>query len=556
MIVSSPSSFSSSWQSRIRNGESLTSSDKCFNLNLIVGAISEFFENVIGQPLAIFQLPNVSLIAEKSDNCELLRLLQLVICCAVNGENKEKYIQAILIMEREVQQAIMESVQEVMNETAAKGDEISLMSKNDRDDAVARKCHELENKVSHLITEKAATEAELEDALHKIALLEEANVRGGITSPAETAGSVAATLQLQQLQEKLRRAQEELFQADAEAQEAKLRLSESLKSIEDYRKTNEALTREATIAKQTRDELDVAKEELLNAQRQISALETWKKRRADETNALRIRCTKLEEDNAACLQALSELKQENRLNSSLRANAEASRNQSVEATSRVSELELRTLQLEEELKQSRADLQSSLRENQVLLEEMRRLRDRYEKNPLSSDYESGDNLGHFQSSLNLSPKPVESNDSAKETSNEAVYEVEQRYRGYLAKALEVIRQLDRSTIAAETAVANQNGGTNPANESEIARLQTLLAEKENIIEQLERHHEQARRQRDLEDRMMLTAWYHLGMRVNRAHTERLLHEEAGDKFANDSFLSQQRKIHLNSPFRGAPRSNL
>ncbi|KAM3171783.1 hypothetical protein ACTXT7_015915 [Hymenolepis weldensis] len=553
LIVVSPSSFSSSWQSRIRSGDSLSSSDKCFNLNLIVGAISEFFESVIGQPLAIFQLPNAT---EISDTGELLRLLQLVICCAVNGENKEEYIQAILNMEREVQQAIMESMQEVMNETSAKGDEISLMSKSDRDDVVARKCHELENKLAHLMTEKAATEAELEDALHKIVLLQEANERGGITSSTETAGSVAATLQLQQLQEKLRSTHEELFHADAEAQEAKLRLSESLKTIEDLRKMNEALTREAAVAKQVRDELDVAREELLNAQRQISTLETWKKRRADETNALRIRCTKLEEDNAACLQALSELKQENRLNSSLRANAEASRNQSVEATSRVSELELRTLQLEEELKQSRADLQSSLHENQVLLEEMRRLRDRCEKNPLSSNYESGDNLGHLQSSLNLPAKPVNSNGSGKETSNEAVYEVEQRYRGYLAKALEVIRQLDRRAVAAETAAANQNSEAKPAGESEIARLQVLLVEKENIIEQLERHHEQARRQRDLEDRMMLTAWYHLGMRVNRAHTERLLHEEVGDKSVNDSFLSQQRRVHLNSPLRGTPRSNL
>lgn len=37
----------------------------------------------------------------------------------------------------------------------------------------------------------------------------------------------------------------------------------------------------------------------------------------------------------------------------------------MEATSRVSELELRTTQLEEELKQARTDLQGSLRENQV-----------------------------------------------------------------------------------------------------------------------------------------------------------------------------------------------
>lgn len=51
--------------------------------------------------------------AESNDTGELMRLLQLVICCAVNGENKEKYIQAILSMEHAVQQAIMEAIQEV-----------------------------------------------------------------------------------------------------------------------------------------------------------------------------------------------------------------------------------------------------------------------------------------------------------------------------------------------------------------------------------------------------------------------------------------------------------
>ncbi|KAM7533291.1 hypothetical protein Aperf_G00000121429 [Anoplocephala perfoliata] len=463
-------------------------------------------------------------------------------------------------MEREVQQAIMESVQKVMNETSVKGDEISPINKNDRDDAIARKCHELETRVARLLTEKAAMETELEDALRKIALLEDGSTSRNVTSISETAGSVATTLQLQQLQEKLRSAQVELYQSDAEAQEVKLRLSESLKIIEDLRKTNETLAREAAVAKQARDELDVAREELATAQRQISAFETWKRRRVDETNDLRVRCIKLEEDNAAYLQALSELKQENRLNSSLRANAEASRNQSVEASSRISELELQTLQLEGDLKQSRADLQSSLRENQVLLEEMRRMRDRCEKTTSPTDSEPGDNLGQIQSSFNVPPKSIDSSGSAKATSDETVYEVEQRYRGYLAKALEVICQLNRRVVAAETAAtAGQNGEAKPADESEITRLQALVVEKENIIEQLERHHEQARRQRDLEDRMVLTAWYHLGTRVNRAHTERLLHEEAaaaGDKSANDSFLAQQRRVHLNSPHRGIVRSNL
>lgn len=68
---------------------------------------------MVSSSLISFSEPNFSPLAEKNDAGELFRLLQLVICCAVNGENKERYIQAILNMERAVQQAIMESVQEV-----------------------------------------------------------------------------------------------------------------------------------------------------------------------------------------------------------------------------------------------------------------------------------------------------------------------------------------------------------------------------------------------------------------------------------------------------------
>ncbi|KAL5963083.1 hypothetical protein TSMEX_009181 [Taenia solium] len=182
---------------------------------------------------------------------------------------------------------------------------------------------------------------------------------------------------------------------------------------------------------------------------------------------------------------------------------------------------------------------------------MRRLREHHEKASTSTDLETGDRLSQLQPPFNMPSELVKSNGSSdQEATNDAVFEVEQRYRGYLAKAVEVIRQLDRRAVAAETAAVNQN--CEQKSDSEVSRLQALLAEKENIIEQLERHHEQARRQRDLEDRMVLTALYHFGMRVNRAHTERLLREEAsgggdGSTVAtNDTtaFLSQQRRIRL------------
>lgn len=66
------------------------------------------------------------------------------------------------------------------------------------------------------MADKAATEAELEDALHRIALLEESNMSDSINRSNEAAaGSVSTTLQIQSLQEKLRSTQEEMYQADA-----------------------------------------------------------------------------------------------------------------------------------------------------------------------------------------------------------------------------------------------------------------------------------------------------------------------------------------------------
>lgn len=60
----------------------------------------------------------------------------------------------------------------------------------------------------------------MEDALRKIALLEDRSGGGGGGSGdkgggGEAVGSVAATLQLHQLQGKLHSAQEELFQSEA-----------------------------------------------------------------------------------------------------------------------------------------------------------------------------------------------------------------------------------------------------------------------------------------------------------------------------------------------------
>lgn len=50
---------------------------------------------------------------ERNDKCELGRLLQLILGCAVNCANKEEYIGRIMSMEESVQHVVMNAIQEV-----------------------------------------------------------------------------------------------------------------------------------------------------------------------------------------------------------------------------------------------------------------------------------------------------------------------------------------------------------------------------------------------------------------------------------------------------------
>jgi len=51
--------------------------------------------------------------AERGDKRELGRMLQLVLGCAVNCDDKHEYIRHIMNMEEEVQHDVMKAIQEV-----------------------------------------------------------------------------------------------------------------------------------------------------------------------------------------------------------------------------------------------------------------------------------------------------------------------------------------------------------------------------------------------------------------------------------------------------------
>lgn len=109
--------------------------------------------------------------------------------------------------------------------------------------------------------------------------------------------------------------------------------------------------------------------------------------------------------------------------------------------------------------------------------------------------------------------------------------MEEKYKMYLEKAKAVIKSLD---------ARNQSAGSG----NDIQALKNKLAEKQRYIEQLEKEQENSKNIRDEEEKLMVNAWYNLGMRLNRQAAE----DRLNNSTSGQAFLSRQRQVHL----RGRP----
>lgn len=109
--------------------------------------------------------------------------------------------------------------------------------------------------------------------------------------------------------------------------------------------------------------------------------------------------------------------------------------------------------------------------------------------------------------------------------------MEEKYKMYLEKAKAVIKSLDSR---------NQSTGSG----NDIQALKNKLAEKQKYIEHLEKEQENAKNIRDEEEKLMVNAWYNLGMRLNRQAAE----DRLNNSTSGQAFLSRQRQVHL----RGRP----
>ncbi|XP_047213124.1 protein Hook homolog 2-like isoform X1 [Girardinichthys multiradiatus] len=106
--------------------------------------------------------------------------------------------------------------------------------------------------------------------------------------------------------------------------------------------------------------------------------------------------------------------------------------------------------------------------------------------------------------------------------DEDMKQMEQRYKSYMEKARTVIKTLDPKQ---------------PAPTPDIQSLKNQLTEKERKIQHLEHDYEKSRTRQNQEEKLIITAWYNMGMALH----QQVSGERLGSPNEAKSFLAQQRQ---------------
>ncbi|XP_067172497.1 protein Hook homolog 3 isoform X2 [Apteryx mantelli] len=647
-----PAYFDENWLNRIKTEVGDNWRLKVSNLKKILKGILDYNHEILGQQINDFTLPDVNLIGEHADAAELGRMLQLILGCAVNCEQKQEYIQTIMMMEESVQHVVMTAIQELMSKESpvsvgndAYVDLDRQLKKTTEElnealatkEEIAQRCHELDMQVAALQEEKSSLLAENQ------VLMERLNQSDSIEDPNSPAGRRHLQLQTQ-----LEQLQEETFRLEAAKDDYRIRCEELEKEIAELRQQTEELTTLAEEAQSLKDEIDVLRHSSDKVAKLESQVESYKKK-LEDLGDLRRQVKLLEEKNTMYMQNTVSLEEELRKANAARSQLETYKRQAVELQNRLSEESKKADKLDYECKRLKEKVDSLQKEKDRLrterdslketIEELRcvqaqegqlttsglmslgsqepsdslaaeivtpeikekLIRLQHENKMLKLNQEGSDNekiallqsllddanlrkneletenrlvnqrllevqsqVEELQKSLqdqgskaedsillkkkleehleklheannelqkkraiieDLEPRSlkIEELQEALRKKEEEMKQMEERYKKYLEKAKSVIRTLD----------PKQNQGAAP----EIQALKNQLQEQDRLFHSLEKEYEKTKSQREMEEKLIVSAWYNMGMTLHKKAAE----DRLASTGSGQSFLARQRQ---------------
>lgn len=381
-----PEWFTAAWRAKIKTDVSSNWRLKVSNLKKIVEAVIEYYVECLNQPLSGYIKPDANKIGEHCDNHELRRLLQLILGCAVNCNQKQQYITRIMGMEETVQQAIMQSIQELESNMhgprlslgtslnfesldVADGTQQRLLAELqlnvDMKEQLAQKCHELDQQLSLLQEEKAALVAENKKLQERLDEFE---------NPEET-GSI---LKYSGLRKQVEALKDELFKVETSRDDYRLKVELLEKEVLELQSRQEDLQKAAEEANHLKDEIDALRETADKVAKYELTIESYKKKMEDLSD-LRRQVKILEDKNLEYLQSKIDYEEESKRTTMLRNHLEVCKQQLAEAHHKLDEQTNKCDKLEFEGKKMETKLNTLQRERDRLIVERDALKETNEE---------------------------------------------------------------------------------------------------------------------------------------------------------------------------------
>ncbi|XP_030583723.1 protein Hook homolog 1 [Archocentrus centrarchus] len=365
-----PAWFTDGWLSRIKSDVDDNWRLKMNNLKKILQMVVDYYNEVLGQEISDFPLPDVSLVAEKSDPIEMGRLLQLILGCAVRCERKQEYIRIIMTLEESVQHVVMTAIQELMSKETKTpfGAELSgdleqqlkkaledLADLQAEKEALTQRCQELDLQVAVLQEERNSLLAEND------VLTDRANQLDTFDDPSTPSGRKHS-----QLQQQLETLQEENFRLEAAKDDYRIHCEELEKQLIEVQHRNDELTSLAEESRALKDELDV----LRNCSDRVvmleASVETYK-RKLENLGDLKRQMKLLEENNMTYMQNTVSLEEELRKANAARAQLETYKRQVQELHRKLSEETRRADNLAFEMKKLEEKHETGMKEKERII---------------------------------------------------------------------------------------------------------------------------------------------------------------------------------------------
>lgn len=383
-----PNFFSDLWTSKMKTDVN-NWRIKVINLKRIVQGIMDFYSEVLGQHINDFRSPDINAIAEHIDLVELGRLLQLILGCAINCDDKQEYIKRIMLMEENVQLVVMNAIQELMMKETKRDREESFSEMNDHlkrateeihelvesKEEITQRCHELDFQVSQLQEEKSCLLVE-NDRL---------NERLNQAENAEFSSSHAGR-RFQQLNSQIEQLQDDLFKVEATKDDLRIKVELQEKVISELQIKNDELSSLAEDARGMKDEMEILKHTSDKVSKYEATIETMRKR-LTELGDLRSQIKILEEKNTSYVENNMQLEEDIRKGSTIKSQMELYKRQVQELQIKMVDEIKRADKAEFEINRFNEKMSTLQREKENLIYERDSLKETNEE--LSDNYQTG-----------------------------------------------------------------------------------------------------------------------------------------------------------------------